>query len=99
MFLFRDPVSLLQAFGYGIALAGLLYYKLGAEQLKEYLSKGGMAWSEFGNNRPAARKMLVFAMLLVTIFILLGGLAPRLAPEATANALGEMGTWVGEKGA
>jgi drug/metabolite transporter (DMT)-like permease len=95
MFLFRDPVSLLQAFGYAIALCGLIYYKLGAETIKEYLGAGGMAWAEFGATRPAARKLLVFAMLLVTLFVLLGGLAPRLAPDASASAL----NWVSDKGA
>ncbi|KAF2711355.1 TPT-domain-containing protein [Pleomassaria siparia CBS 279.74] len=83
MFLFRDPVTLVQAFGYGIALAGLIYYKLGAEKLREYFSQGGMMWGEFGQRRPAARKLVVFGLALSCIFLVLVGLAPRLAPEST----------------
>lgn len=99
MFLFGDPVTLIQAFGYGIALAGLVYYKLGADKLKEYLGQGGMMWAEFGATRPAARKLIIFAILLLSMFMLLGGLAPRFAPEATDKAYTRIGTMLGEKGA
>lgn len=34
MMIFHDPVSGLQAFGYSIALGGLVYYKLGSDKLK-----------------------------------------------------------------
>jgi hypothetical protein len=97
MLLFGDPVTLLQAFGYSIALGGLIYYKLGADKIKEYVSQGGMAWAEFGNSRPAARKLLVFALLIVSVFILLGGLGPRFAPEATDKIYNNVGNWVGDK--
>ncbi|KAF2012250.1 TPT-domain-containing protein [Aaosphaeria arxii CBS 175.79] len=99
MFLFGDPVTLLQAFGYGIALAGLIFYKLGADKIREYTGQGGMMWAEFGATRPAARKILIFAVLLVTMFVLLGGLAPRFAPTATDKAYNRIGTMLGEKGA
>lgn len=39
MMIFRDPVSGLQAFGYSIALGGLVYYKLGADKLKVRLEQ------------------------------------------------------------
>jgi hypothetical protein len=97
MLLFGDPVSLLQAFGYGIALAGLLYYKLGADKLKEVMGQGNMAWAEFGATRPATRKLLIFALLAATAFILLGGLAPRFAPESTKKIYDGIGTYVGDK--
>ncbi|KAF2746903.1 TPT-domain-containing protein [Sporormia fimetaria CBS 119925] len=83
MVLFGDPVTLIQAFGYGIALVGLMYFKLGASKMKELVGQGGMAWAELGANRPITRKLLIFALLAVTIFVLLGGLAPRIAPEST----------------
>lgn len=98
--LFGDPVTLLQAFGYGIALAGLIYYKLGADMLREYIGQSGLAWAEFGQNRPATRKLLVFGLLLFTMFLLLGGLAPRIAPESTNKVVNELhgiGNWVGDK--
>ncbi|KAH9845289.1 putative sugar phosphate/phosphate translocator [Teratosphaeria destructans] len=37
MAIFLDPVTLLQAVGYSIALAGLVYYKLGSEKTRELL--------------------------------------------------------------
>jgi Triose-phosphate Transporter family len=83
MLIWGTPVSALQFFGYGIALSGMLYYKLGAEQLKGYASQLGRSWSEFGVQRPAMRKVAVFFAILMTIFIILGGLAPTFAPETT----------------
>src|ERR1700760_4930536 len=86
MVLFRDPVSLLQAFGYSIALGGLIYYKLGSDKLREYASGAQRSWGEFGANRPAARKLVVIGTVLFIMFILVGGLAPTIAPEATEAA-------------
>ena len=83
MLIWGTPVMKMQFFGYSIALAGMLYYKLGAEQLKGYLNQAGMRWTEFGIQRPAMRKVVVFGMVLVTIFLLLGGLAPTYAPQQT----------------
>jgi hypothetical protein len=85
MLIWGTPVTPLQFFGYGIALSGMMYYKLGAEQLKGYFSQAGMKWAEFGAQRPALRKIVVFGMVLTTIFLLLGGLAPTYAPEQTAD--------------
>lgn len=76
MLLFRDPVSLLQAFGYSIALCGLVYYKLGTDNLKSYFGNAARSWQEFGNNRPVLRKCIVFGLVLLIIFVLLGGFAP-----------------------
>ena len=85
MFLFHDPVTLLQAFGYSIALGGLVYYKLGGEKLKEYLGQGSMKWAEFGQNRPALRKMMVFGAVIMSMFMVFGSLGPRYAPDSTAK--------------
>jgi hypothetical protein len=85
MMIWGTPVTNLQFFGYSIALGGMLYYRLGAEQLKGHLQQAGRSWSEFGVQRPAMRKALVFALVLVTIFLLLGGLAPTYAPAQTKN--------------
>ena len=71
MLIFRDPVSGLQAFGYSIALAGLVYYKLGADKIKEHLSGGTRAWADFGARRPAARKVTVGVVSVVTFLVLL----------------------------
>lgn len=81
MFVFQDPVSPLQGFGYSIALAGLVYYKLGSDKLKEYVSSGGRSWADYGNRHPAMRKLIVFGAVMLFVFILLGGLAPHYAPD------------------
>lgn len=75
MLLFRDPVSGLQAFGYSIALCGLVYYKLGAEKLKEYLGQGQRAWADFGVRHPAMRKVVVFGVVCAVFFVLLLGVS------------------------
>jgi multidrug transporter EmrE-like cation transporter len=96
MFLFSDPVTLLQAFGYGIALMGLIFYKLGGEKLREYFGQGGMKWAEFGQTRPAARKLVIFGLVMAAMFMVLVGLAPKLAPESTAKFTG-IGTYIAPK--
>lgn len=85
MLIWGTPVSKTQFFGYSIALGGLLYYKLGADQFKQYATHAGRSWAEFGVQRPAMRKAVVFGLVLVTIFLLLGGLAPTYAPNQTKN--------------
>lgn len=85
MMIWGTQVSGTQFFGYSVALGGLLYYKLGAEQLKGYLSQAGRSWGEFGVHRPVARKLVVFGLVIVTILILVGGLAPAYAPSHTKS--------------
>jgi hypothetical protein len=91
MLIFADPVSGIQAFGYTIALAGLVYYKLGSEKLKEYGSAGVRAWGEFGATRPAARRLVVIGATFLFIILLLGsassyGIVPaHLDPVKTAG--------------
>ena len=81
MLIWGTQVSALQFFGYSLALSGMLYYKLGAEQLKGYASQLGRSWSEFGVQRPALRKMVVFFAILLMTLALLGGLVPTFNPE------------------
>jgi len=73
MMIFHDPVSGLQFFGYSIALGGLVYYKLGADKIKEHLGGGQRAWADYGVRHPAARKLVTFGLLIVTMILLLGG--------------------------
>ena len=70
------PISALQYFGYGIALCGLVYYKLGGATIKAQCSEVARLWAEFGSNRPALRKVIVFGGILMMLFVILGGLAP-----------------------
>lgn len=38
--IFHETITSLQAFGYFVALAGLVYYKLGPDKIKEMLFGG-----------------------------------------------------------
>ena len=76
------PISGLQAFGYSIALGGLVYYKLGAATIKAQFSDVGRLWAEFGSNRPALRKVIVFGGVLMIFFMVLGGLAPTVGYDS-----------------
>ncbi|PMD61906.1 duf250 domain protein membrane protein [Hyaloscypha bicolor E] len=75
------PMSRLQAFGYSVAIIGMLYYKLGQKELKPYIAEAGRRWSEFGANRPVLRKLLVTGAVFTTLILVLGSLAPTYAPE------------------
>ena len=72
MLIFRDPVSGLQAFGYSIAIAGLLYYKLGSDKLKENIGNARRAWADYGARRPVQRKVLVFFLVVLGGFVFVG---------------------------
>ncbi|CAD0030519.1 unnamed protein product [Aureobasidium pullulans] len=78
MLIFRDPVAPLQFFGYSIALGGLVYYKLGADALKEYAGGAGRAWADYGVRHPALRKLIVFGGVLFVLFLLLGSFSSSL---------------------
>jgi len=70
------PVTPLQFFGYSIALGGMVYYKLGAESIKSFFTELNRQWAEYGAKHPAQRKVVVFFVVLFTIVLVLGGLAP-----------------------
>jgi len=70
------PISGLQYFGYGIALCGLVYYKLGGNQIKAQFSEMQRAWAEYGAKHPALRKIVVFAAILGLFFTVMVGLGP-----------------------
>ncbi|KAK6525554.1 hypothetical protein TWF281_010616 [Arthrobotrys megalospora] len=70
----HDPVKPLQIFGYSIALGGLVYYKLGADKIKEHygrLSKeGALRWNEYGTKYPAYRKAAVFGTCAFVVLVI-----------------------------
>ncbi|KAK4981268.1 hypothetical protein LTR66_010126 [Elasticomyces elasticus] len=100
--IFRDPVSGLQFFGYSIALGGLIYYKLGAGKLKDLAAQGQMAWADYGARRPVMRKLIIFGIVIVVLFLVLGGIGSSLPKDYvkdTGNfAKGKLGSLLGEKG-
>lgn len=72
-----------------------MYYKLGNEQFKQFVSQAGRSWSEFGLQRPALRKAVILGLILVTIVLLVGGLAPTYAPEQTKSLTDYLSTGLG----
>jgi hypothetical protein len=91
MIIFLDPVSPLQAFGYSIALAGLVYYKLGAEKIKGYIAEGQRSWQEYGTRAPVMRKVIIAGLALLAVFVLLGGLAPSAGVNVPGQVKGAFG--------
>lgn len=81
MMIWGTRVTGLQFFGYSIALMGMVYYKLGYEQLKGYIGEGGRQWAEFGARKPVLRKISIILLSVITLFVLFGGLAPTYAPD------------------
>jgi len=77
MVLFHDPVSPLQAFGYSIALAGLMYYKLGADKIKGHAADAQRAWLEYGQKSPVMRKVILVGLALLAGFVVLGWFGGR----------------------
>ncbi|EPE36021.1 Multidrug resistance efflux transporter EmrE [Glarea lozoyensis ATCC 20868] len=70
-------ISGLQVFGYGIALAGMVYYKLGQKELKPFIQEGSRKWAEFGATRPVLRKLIVIGAVFSLVVLLLAGVGPQ----------------------
>ncbi|PFH58930.1 hypothetical protein XA68_13038 [Ophiocordyceps unilateralis] len=81
MFIWGTEVTALQFFGYSIALGGMVYYKLGYEQLKGYIGEGNRQWAEFGARKPVLRKIAIITMSAFVLFTFFGTLAPTYAPS------------------
>jgi len=80
MMYFKTPVTALQAFGYSIALAGLLYYKLGSETIKELTSQANRSWAEYGASHPIIRRSIVFGACAIVAVTFVWSLYPVLSP-------------------
>lgn len=85
MAIWGTQVSGLQFFGYSIALGGMVYYKLGYEQIKGHLSDANRQWAEFGARKPVLRKLTIIVATAFLIFTLFGGLAPSYAPDSVPS--------------
>lgn len=96
MMIWGTQVTALQFFGYSIALGGMVYYKLGFEQLKGHIGEANRQWAEFGARKPVLRKVTIIVASAFIIFTLFGGLAPTYAPEYDPRKLAsEAGTRFG----
>jgi hypothetical protein len=98
MLIFLDPVSLLQAFGYSIALGGLVYYKLGGDQIKGQVAEVQRTWTDYGARHPVMRKLIVIGLAILGIIVVLGSLAPQLPPQYAESAKTKIGSLLGDKG-
>lgn len=100
MMIWGTPVTPLQFFGYTIALGGMVYYKLGFEQLRAYIGEANRQWADFGVRKPVLRKLSIIVMSAFVIFTLFGGLAPTYAPEYDPSKIAnEVGNRFGINGA
>ncbi|EFW98520.1 duf250 domain protein membrane protein [Grosmannia clavigera kw1407] len=86
MLIWGTPVTGLQFFGYGIALCGMVYYKLGYETLKTYLAEAGRKWAEFGAARPVLRKMIIVGTVLIVVIGTLSWASPNSLPTGLPSA-------------
>lgn len=73
MAIFGDPVSGQQYFGYGIALVGLTYYKLGAEKMNAMFSDARLYVNETRQNKPATVKVIALCAALGVVTIVTFG--------------------------
>jgi hypothetical protein len=87
MMIWGTQVTALQFFGYSIALGGMVYYKLGYDQIKGYVGDASRQWAEFGNRKPILRKISIILLSAFVLFALFGGLAPSYVPEYDAHKL------------
>ncbi|KAK9441566.1 DUF250 domain membrane protein [Metarhizium brunneum] len=83
MMIWGTPVTPLQFFGYSIALGGMVYYKLGFEQLKGYMGEASRQWAEFGARKPVLRKIAIIVLAVFLFFSLFTALAPSYAYDPT----------------
>ncbi|OAA76281.1 DUF250 domain membrane protein [Akanthomyces lecanii RCEF 1005] len=73
MVLFGSQVTALQFFGYSIALGGMVYYKLGYEQIKGHLAEANRHWAAFGAEKPILRRISIVTFAVFVGLALLGG--------------------------
>ncbi|KAG8409991.1 hypothetical protein J3459_007762 [Metarhizium acridum] len=83
MIIWGTPVTALQFFGYSIALGGMVYYKLGFEQLKGYMGEASRQWAEFGARKPVLRKIAIIVLAVFIFFSLFTALAPSYSYDPT----------------
>ena len=72
----------------------MIYYKLGADSIKSFVSEGSRQWGEFGAKRPVQRKVVVLASILFTIVLILGALAPTVGYDSAELAT-KSSAWFG----
>ncbi|EPE03203.1 hypothetical protein F503_01539 [Ophiostoma piceae UAMH 11346] len=87
MLIWGTQVTPLQFFGYGIALCGMVYFKLGYDTLKSYAAESGRKWAEFGAARPVLRKLIILGSVLMTVLLLLSWAGPSNIPTGLSTRI------------
>lgn len=83
MILFRDPVTGQQFFGYSIALAGLVYYKLGPDKIQSLAKDTQLQISQYRQNNPARAKLAGAAAVFTVVFLLMWFWGPASTSQYT----------------
>ncbi|EME77455.1 uncharacterized protein MYCFIDRAFT_46341 [Pseudocercospora fijiensis CIRAD86] len=88
MVIFGDPVSGLQFFGYSIALAGLVYYKLGGEGIKNSVRDSQIYYNNMRQNNPARARAIVIGAVVVAITLVLFMVWPTVPTDYKKSPFG-----------
>lgn len=65
MIIFGDPVTAQQFFGYSIALAGLMYYRLGAEKMQSLITDARLQVGDYRQKNPVRARAITYGGILV----------------------------------
>lgn len=57
--------------------------------LKAQLSEINRSWAEYGARHPALRKAVIFGSVVALVFLVLGGLAPRVGFESLGSIIND----------
>lgn len=81
MMIWGTIVTPLQFIGYAIALGGLVYYKLGGEQVRTHLEMAHQRWRSISSRRPFLWRILMFIVAFCIVYMLVDVLAPSYSPK------------------
>lgn len=87
MIIWNTQVTLLQAFGYTIALSGIVYFKLGYKAVARIVPDSVAYVMSIGANRPLVRRILHISVSLLVLYVLLRSYRPS-SPFDKMSVLG-----------
>lgn len=65
----------------------MMYYKLGADKLKEYGQEANRTWAEFGARSPVKRRMAVIGTGVVALILVVGFMTRSYNPNQVMRDL------------
>lgn len=100
--IWRTTITPLQFIGYGTALAGLVYYSLGYDQLLklyhqagDWLSNSSRSSSSNGGAPPRSKRWVVVAGAIVIFSTVFGALAAYHGHDAIRSHMEKLPQWFG----